>query len=373
MNPAAPIRVVICPDSFKGTCTATEVAHAIRTGWAGVRSDDEIVLAPMADGGEGTRHAFHLANPTQPVVELAELCGIETLTTLNPFGASTRPFGEQIARQLHHLSHSSSDNSHHQAEPTTPTTLYLGIGSSASTDCGAGMLQGMGIRILDKNGHDIADGLTGVATAEKIDITPAATVLSHLNHTQLAVITDVTAPLLGAGGAVQAFGSQKGLTPQDFPAAEAALERFAHLIADALPHTPPLDLPGAGAAGGVGFALACLGAQLLPGAEHVAQAIDLKTHIAHADVVITGEGRFDATSQQGKVPTTVLRLSQQHDTECLLIAGTIPHNTPTADFAASIGLTDIVPTEQALNQPRTAIAQAAAQLAQHYPQRLAHS
>ena len=379
--------VVVCPDSFKGSLNSDDVAHAIAAGWRQVCPEDTLILSPMADGGEGTRRAFNTARPEAKVVELAELCGIELYEELDPWHAGTAPFGDALreailaaheefqagaARAEHNQSEQDSTENAQQklgpAEDSRPI-VYVGIGSSASTDCGAGMLQALGVSIKDASGQPIAAGLEGVASAASIDLSPAADVLGALCDVDIHVITDVTAPLLGPRGAVQAFGPQKGLKTVEFDEAEAAIERFADLLRDAFAkHRPSgsdahhltrhdagtnycdadlsITTPGVGAAGGVGFALKALGAELLPGAGHVAEAIRLEEQIARADLVITGEGAFDATSLQGKVPAAVKQIADDHGVPCALVAGVIKDDDAAGVFRAVMNLSELAGSVQ---------------------------
>ncbi|PRQ12263.1 glycerate kinase [Corynebacterium sp. 13CS0277] len=331
---AHPLRVVFCPDSFKGTLDAASVAEAMRRGWVAARPGDADTceLVPMADGGEGTRRAFQHARPEATVVELAELCGIERFSTLDPWGAGTRPLGERLREELLRVAATTRDRDEHRG---MRPVVYLGIGSSASTDCGAGMLQGLGVSITDAAGAPIAPGLAGVATARGVDFRSAADVLEALARVDLQVITDVRAPLVGPQGAAQAFGPQKGLAAADMNAADEAVLRFARLLQETAPVHAEVTAPGAGAAGGVGFACLSLGAELLPGAAHMATALCLAEKIRRADYVVTGEGAFDATSLQGKVPAAVLELCTAAATPCALVAGIIREDAPTAAFAAA--------------------------------------
>lgn len=380
--------VVVCPDSFKGSLNSDDVAHAIAAGWRQVCPEDTLILSPMADGGEGTRRAFNTARPEAKVVELAELCGIELYEELDPWHAGTAPFGEVLreailathqefqasvaGRKRDQHEQDATDNAQQKLGPSEDSRpiVYVGIGSSASTDCGAGMLQALGVSIKDAEGQPIAAGLEGVASAASIDLSPAADVLGALRDVDIHVITDVTAPLLGPRGAVQAFGSQKGLKPVDFDHAEAAIERFADLLLEAFTKHPPacpnvhrharpdaganacaVDLsittPGVGAAGGVGFALKALGAGLLPGAGHVAEAIGLEEQIARADLVITGEGAFDATSLQGKVPAAVKQIADGHGVPCALVAGAIRDDDAAGVFRAVMNLSELAGSARA--------------------------
>ena len=201
------------------------------------------------------------------MVELASTSGIELLGSppkLRPWDADTRGFGEAIAAALSH----------------GVSRLLLGIGSSASTDGGAGMLTALGARFTDAAGRPIAPGARGLATVAHADLRD----LAPLPPGGVTVLTDVTSPLLGPRGAAAVFGPQKGAAPGDIPLLDTALARLAELLGG------DPDVPGSGAAGGTGFGLLAWGARLVPGAEAVAKLIDLPERIAAASLVITGEG-----------------------------------------------------------------------------------
>jgi glycerate kinase len=343
-SPGGALRVVVAPDSFKGSASAVAVASALAAGWRSVRPGDELVLRPMADGGEGTLDALAVAHPTAQrmpvtvlgpadapvaahwllvtasdatrtgIVELAGTSGIELLTSLRPLDAHTRGFGEAIAAAL----------------DAGVDRLVLAIGGSASTDGGAGLLTALGARLTDADGTPIPAGARGLAALAQADLSD----LRPLPPGGAIVLTDVTSPLLGPAGAVAVFGPQKGLTPATSPAVETSLTRYAALLA------PPAlsTTEGAGAAGGAGFGLLAWGATLEPGAAAVARELGLAEATAGADVVITGEGRFDGQSEAGKVPTHVRDLAASAGARPALVAGLI--DAEPAGFAASAALVD---------------------------------
>lgn len=345
-----PRTIVFAPDSFKGSIGAAEAARALAHGWATARPDDVTVLRPMADGGEGTLAAFAAAvpgarrmpvtvhgpdgRPTDAawlllpatpglprgtgVVELASTSGIELLGDRRlPWDAGTRGFGEAIAAALDH----------------GVDRLVLGIGSSASTDAGIGMLSALGARFVDAGGRDVPSGLRGLEQVERSD----AGGLRRPPRGGAVVLSDVVNPLLGPTGAAAVFGPQKGI--DDVPRAEAALGRFAATV--------PVDAatPGAGAAGGTGFALLAWGAGMVPGAPEVAELIGLPAAVAEASVVVTGEGAFDAQSAAGKAPAHVASLAAASGTPVMLVAGRIEGDT--SGFAASVSLTELAGSPQA--------------------------
>ncbi|WP_309065567.1 glycerate kinase [Microbacterium sp.] len=345
-------RVVIAPDSFKGSIGAAAAAQAIADGWAAVDLAADLVLRPMADGGEGTVAAFEAAVPGArrmpvrvegpagnavdadwlllpasdeapygtAVVDLASTSGIELLHDLRPFDADSTGFGQAIAAAMDH----------------GVSRLVLGIGSSASTDGGTGMLRALGARFLDENGEQVPRGARGLGRIHSIDLSAVRRAPETL------VLTDVTNPLTGPRGAAAVFGPQKGLVDgQDRATVDAALERLAALLG--------LDAatPGAGAAGGVGGALLAWGARLLPGAGEVARLIHLPGAVAEADIVITGEGSYDGQSGDGKVPSFVAGLAGNAGARALLVAGRIAPDADTSLFAASASLTDLAGSAEA--------------------------
>lgn len=336
--------IVVAPDSFKGSATATEMAAALAEGWASERPGDRVILAPMADGGEGTLDAFEAAvpgaqrNPVRvlgpagaPVeaswlmlpdgtalVELAETSGLERMPVLDPFAAHTLGFGEAIAAAL----------------AAGARALLLAIGGSSSTDGGAGALSALGGRFVDAAGSDIPHGNTGLHRIDLADLSG----LVALPPGGVRILSDVTSPLLGPDGAAAVFGPQKGATAQDVPVLESGLRRFAEAVRASGSPVDPGE-PGAGAAGGTGFGLLLWGARMAPGATAVGEALGLPATIGGADFVITGEGRFDSQSAAGKVPTYVGGLAREAGVPVLLAAGSI--QAPTDGFAAAVALADL--------------------------------
>lgn len=361
-------RVVLAPDSFKGTITAADAAASLAEGWASIDSTATFVHRPMADGGEGTVAAFAAAvagavrvpvvvdgpagapietswlllpaTPGSPggtaVVDLASTSGIELLDELRPWDADTTGFGQAIAAALDH----------------GVSRLVVGIGSSASTDGGTGMLSALGARFLDAAGAPVARGARGLADIASVDLSALRTA------PEVRVLTDVTNPLIGARGAAAVFGPQKGLAGDDIAPMNAALARLAELL------TLDPQLPGTGAAGGTGGALVVWGATLAPGAAEVAELIGLTDAIAHADVVITGEGSYDGQSGDGKVPSFIAGLAASAGASALLAVGRITDDSDPALFAASASLTELAgSSDAALAEPARWLRAAGAMLA----------
>ena len=311
---------VIAPDSFKGSLSAHEAADAIADGWRSVRPDDELVLLPQADGGEGTLDAVEAAvtgavrrsaglvtgpdgRPVSAqwlelpdgtaVLELAQSSGLPLMTRPDPVGATTRGLGEVIR----------------SAAESGMTRFVVGLGGSASTDGGAGALAALGLELVDEQGELVADGGRGLSRI-------VGARLDHLQATgPMTLLTDVTAPLLGPTGAAAVFGPQKGASPDEVRELEAALHHFAELLGG------DPSAAGSGAAGGTAYGLATvLHAAIVPGADYIAELTGLTAAIERADVLLTGEGSFDAQSHGGKV---VGQLLASADVTIGVIAGRV--------------------------------------------------
>lgn len=355
----SPRTIVIAPDSLKGSATAADAAVAIAEGWVRTAPSDSFVLRPMADGGEGTLDAFEKAVPgaqrmsvrvTGPagtavttswlrlpateelpggtgVVEIASTSGIELLgDERRPFDASTLGFGQAIAAAL----------------AAGVSKLVLGIGSSASTDGGVGMLTALGARFFNDFGASVAPGAAGLEELVSADLSA----LKPLPAGGVQVLSDVTNPLRGSTGAAAIFGPQKGLDEEGVERADAGLGR---LVA-ALDRADLADVEGAGAAGGTGFGLLVWGAQLVPGSAAIAELTGLASDIARADLVVTGEGRYDGQSEAGKAPAHVAQLARAAGVPVALVAGAIQADT--SGFSAAESLTEIAgSTDAALADP----------------------
>jgi glycerate kinase len=324
------LSIVIAPDSFKGSLPAAAVAEAMAAGWASVRPDDSLVLLPQADGGEGTVDAIEAAitgsvrraaGPvTGPdgrtvagewlelpggiaVVELAQSCGLPLMQQLLPLTASTRGLGEVLAH----------------AVASGVDSIRIALGGSASTDGGSAALAALGLRLLDAAGAPLADGAAALTTLARLDST-------HLLAPPpggVTLLTDVDAPLLGPGGAAAIFGPQKGATPAEVLQLDAALARFAELLGG------DASEPGAGAAGGTGYGFAAAwGGVVASGSAAIADLTGLPGALGRADVVITGEGRFDQQSLLGKVVGHTLDLAADRGTRTAVIAGQLSSTPP---------------------------------------------
>ena len=298
-------RVLIAPDKFKGSLTAAEVAAALRIGMLRIAPDLEVDVVPVADGGDGTVDAAVAAGFTRvpvtasgptggsvstsyarrgdtAVVEVADVCGLVRLPGApKPLSASSRGAGEVIAAAV-------AAGARH---------VVLGIGGSASTDGGAGILQAMGARLTDRSDRDIEPGGLGLFEIASIDLAPLR---ERLNGVTFSVACDVDNPLTGPTGAAAVYGPQKGATGDQVAFLDLALGLFADVVA-ATTGSDRRSAPGAGAAGGIGFAmLALLDATLRPGIELVLELAGYDARVAEASLVVTGEGSLDEQTLHGK-------------------------------------------------------------------------
>jgi glycerate kinase len=346
------VRVLLAPDKFKGTLTAAQVAGHLARGLASVDPSLEIRTVPVADGGDGlldavvacgfTRVGVVAAGPdgrprptsyavrgSEAVVEMAEICGLTLLGEDRvPMTATSRGLGEAIAAALD----SDADR------------ILVGIGGSASTDGGAGVLCGLGARILDAQGDDVPDGGEALARAAVLDLHGLHPRLRPgPGRAELLVACDVDNPLTGVGGAAAVYGPQKGADPGQVAVLDSALTTWADLVAGTLGRDLR-DTPGAGAAGGVGFAaLGCLGATLRPGAPLVQDLTGLDDALEATDLVLTGEGSLDEQTLNGKAPAAVAAAARRHGVPVFAVAGRCLldyDRLRAAGFAAAFTLTE---------------------------------
>ena len=341
------MRILIAPDKFKGSLPAVRVAAAVAAGLSAAASAGmQLTTMPVADGGDGTVDAAVAAGfrrvpvvasgPTgQPVrtsyarrgdlalIELATVCGLERLPggQLAPMDASSYGVGEVLRAAL----------------DAGARELVLAIGGSASTDGGIGLLQGLGARVLDRGGAPLGRGGAALRTAAELDLSglPAA-----LTGTRITLAADVANPLTGPDGAAAVFGPQKGATAEQIVTLDAGLRHWADLVT-ATTGTDWSGAPGAGAAGGVGFAaLAVLGADRRPGIELVLELLGFGPALDQADLVITGEGSLDTQSLSGKAPIGVARAAADRGVPVIAVAG---RSTLSLDQARAAGISSIYP------------------------------
>jgi glycerate kinase len=315
-----PRTILIAPDSFKGSLTSVEVAQALADGWRRARPDDTILLCPLADGGEGTLAAIEAAGGWQR----------RTATVRDPLGREIRAKwlisddGRRAALEMAEASGLSRLLAH-ERDPIRATSIgtgdliraalnagvssiVLGIGGSATTDGGAGLLSGLGA---------MADRDSATADLGALD--------TRLATVELHVACDVSNPLCGPVGAAAVYGPQKGATPAHVEDLDRRLDRFADTL-ELVTGRPERLTPGAGAAGGVGYALLSIqdhfrAFALRPGIDLVMDATDFDARLARADLVITGEGRIDAQTAFGKTALGVARRAQAAGVACVAVGG----------------------------------------------------
>ena len=325
-SPSSPV-VVIAPDSFKGSLSAEQVAQAIASGISAPGPTRSVRICPMADGGEGTldamltsggeRRTLSVRGAAGPVrdahtalladgsaiIETAEVVGITDPVGMGvPVEArSTRGMGEAIRALL----------------DAGVRRFFVALGGSSTNDGGAGLLAGLGLKLFDAQDNELDATPEQLARLARVDVSQLD---ARLADTQFVGMSDVDNPLTGEHGATAVFGPQKGVKPEQVGTIDAALARFADLLEPALGRTAR-ELPGAGAAGGLGFALHMLGAQFEPGAETVARQIGLDAALEGADWLITGEGRSDVQTLHGKAPFIACRHAQAAGVPATLLSG----------------------------------------------------
>ena len=326
------MKIVIAPDSFKDSLSAQGVADAIALGLTGVWPDAQLVKCPMADGGEGTVESILAACEGQlrrtnvrgplgtpvdaawgwlpqsltAIIEMAEASGLQLVAPgqRDACVSSTYGTGELIRAAL----------------DAGAQRVILAIGGSATNDGGAGAMQALGVKLLDAREQTLAPGGLALAQLARIDLSELD---PRLARVRFDIAADVNNPLCGRHGASAIFGPQKGASAAQVEQLDRALGHFADQCAQVL-KSDVRDEPGSGAAGGLGFAAkAFLGAQFKAGVEVVAELVGLSEAVKGADLVITGEGRFDAQTLRGKTPFGVARIARQHGVPVIVIAGTL--------------------------------------------------
>jgi glycerate 2-kinase len=348
------MRVLVCPDKFRGTLTARQAGDAIARGWRRARPGDEVEVVPLADGGEGTLDALvpphdrlatrstrrvtgPLGEPVDAqygirgetaVIEMARASGLELIRAdaRDPLRTTSRGTGELMAAAL----------------DAGARRLLVCLGGSATNDGGVGMAAALGGRFVDAAGDAIGDGGGALVELARLDVTP---VLERLRGDEVVGVTDVDNPLCGPAGASAVFGPQKGASPEDVVVLDRALAHLAAIAARDL-GADRSEEPGAGAAGGLGFALlAFAGGRLRRGVDVVMEAVGFADRLAGASFVVTGEGSFDAGSLRGKVPAGVLEACGQAGVPAAILCGVATADAP---GRAVRTLVDLVGPEAAL-------------------------
>jgi glycerate kinase len=360
------MRVLIAPDKFAGTLTAVEAAQAIADGWARRAPADELDLAPMADGGPGFVDVLHASlggdllavTVTGPYgapvpgtvllvgrtayVESAQACGLHLTPEAerDPERATSRGVGELVAA----------------AVDAGATTVIVGLGGSGTNDGGAGMLAALGATAEPADALD--RGPSSLATLETVDLSQAR---SRVEGVDLVAATDVDNPLLGLIGATNVYGPQKGVAEDRKIAVDATLERLAAATDKKLALSP-----GAGAAGGLGYALMLLGGRREPGIGMVAAAVGLPERAARADLVVTGEGAFDFSSRSGKVPYGVAQVAADAVRPCIALAGRVligSREMRALGVESAYAVADLVGEQASFADPAGTLAQLAERVA----------
>ena len=356
------MRVLVAPDKFAGTLTAVEAARAVADGWSCQAPDDDLDLAPMADGGPGFVDVLHealggdlvaatvtgphreqvpgavLCRGARAWVESAQACGLALTGGDRTESATTWGVGELVL----------------QAIGAGATHIVVGLGGSGTNDGGAGLLGALGAtadRPLD-GGVTALDGITSVDLATPRD---------RLRGVTITCASDVDSPLTGLFGATRTFGPQKGIPEERLPAVDGVLEQ----LAAATDRRTSLA-KGAGAAGGLGFALLLLGAERRPGFDVVAEAVDLPARARAADLVLTGEGAFDFSSRSGKVPYGVASVAAEAVRPCVALAGRVlvgAREMRALGIESAYSLVDLVGEERALEDPAGSLRQLAERVA----------
>ena len=326
------MKVVIAIDSLKGSLSSMEAGMAIKDGILAAKPDAEVIVKPLADGGEGTTDALiegmngeridltvtgpmhtpvdayygYLKDTNTAVMEMASAAGITLVpdSEKNPLLATSYGVGEMI----------------NDAIQRGCRNFIIGIGGSVTNDGGIGMLKALGVRFLDENDEDAGEGGQALAKVARIDVSGMNPLLKEC-HIQGAC--DVNNPLCGENGSTYVYGPQKGVTEDMKKTLDEAMAHFARVTSETL-ENDYLNTPGAGAAGGLGYAfLAYTGAALTPGIELILDAVGLEEELSSADVVVTGEGRLDFQTAMGKAPVGVARLAKKYNAKVIAFAGSV--------------------------------------------------
>jgi glycerate kinase len=326
------VKIVLAPDSFKGSLTAPEVCDAIARGLVRAIPGIETIARPMADGGEGTldavlaavgtrgvrehedvtgaagdrlRAAYGVVDGTTAVIEVAQIVGITDADGMRAHveDRTTRGVGALVARLV----------------DRGIRRFMVGLGGSSTNDGGSGLLHALGVRLYDDTGREVAPTPRGLASVARVD---AGGIGERLRGVEISIMSDVDNPLCGSMGATAIFGPQKGVQASDIPRIDETLRRFADVAQHAL-RNEVAERPGSGAAGGLGFALQLVGGTMRSGAEVVADLVRLDDALASADWAITGEGRSDRQTLLSKAPFVVARHANTLGVPVTLLSGAV--------------------------------------------------
>ncbi|MER5429388.1 glycerate kinase [Streptomyces sp. NPDC002588] len=346
--------MLVAADKFKGSLTAVQVAERVTAGLRRVVPDAEVEALPVADGGDGTvdaavaagfeRREVRVAGPLghevtaafalrggTAVVEMAEASGLQRLPAgvFAPLTASTYGSGELLRAAL----------------DAGAATIVFGVGGSATTDGGAGMLSALGARFLDEDGEPVSPGGGGLADLARADLSGLD---PRLSSVELILASDVDNPLTGPKGAPAVYGPQKGASPDDVEALDAALAHYAEVLEAAVgPKAAEyVDAPGAGAAGGIGYGALLLGARFRAGIEVMLDVLGFAPALERAELVITGEGSLDEQTLHGKAPAGVAAAARAAGKDVVAVCGRLalpPEALGRAGIRRAYPLTEVEP------------------------------
>ncbi len=368
------MRVLVAPDSFGGTLSAPEAARAIIEGWHRHAPDDVLTAAAMADGGPGLVDVLHAARGGRldvvtvrgplggdvPVtvlhvdgtafVESAQACGLHLVASKDPLHSSTFGVGQAVAA----------------AADAGATRVVVGLGGSATNDGGAGLLAALGATA----DAPLDGGPLALASVTAVDLAPA---VERLRGVELVIAADVDVALLGMFGATKTFGPQKGLTDAQIVEVDGWLDRFVVATCGPTPaQRRPADAQGAGAAGGLGFALMLLGGTVVSGIELVAETVGLTASAGEHDLVVTGEGTYDFSSRAGKVVHGVAAVAAAAARPCIVLAGQVlvgSREMRAMGVESAYGVTERVDVEHSMAEPARHLADLAERVARTWSPR----
>ncbi len=355
------MRVLFAPDKFAGTLSAVEAAAAMATGWARQAPGDELEQVPMSDGGPGFVDVLHAALGGEMVV----------VTVPDPYGAPV-PAAVLRVGDTAYVESAQAVGLHltpkEQRSPETASTtglgmvlaaavesgarrIVVGLGGSATNDAGAGLLAALGATAV---GGALDAGPRRLAEVESVDLARAR---ERLGGVELVAASDVDNPLLGINGATKIYGPQKGLTEERLVTVDGWLQHFAERSDRKL-----AAQKGAGAAGGLGFALMLLGATRSSGVAIVADAVGLADRMRGADLAVTGEGAFDFSSRSGKVPYGVAEVATEHLVPCIALAGQVlvgSREMRALGVESAYSMVELLGEERSFGAPAEALAELA--------------
>ena len=357
------MKITVLMDSFKGSLTSEEAGGAVKAGIESSGINADVIVFPFADGGEGTLNAFLKADKNSKkiktivsdplgrkieayygvlsddtaVIEIAQAAGLCLLSAneRNPIITSTKGVGQLLKHAIEH----------------GHRNFIVALGGSATNDCGIGMLTELGLRLLDKDGKPVSSGALGMSEVVSVE---DETFMSELKDCNVIIASDVNNPLYGPNGASYVFAPQKGASPEDVERMDSWMKHLSDIIKSRYKTASPQS-KGAGAAGGLGFAIQTfLNAKMLPGAEVLLNRTDIEKEISSSDLVITGEGSIDAQTTMGKAPARIAALAKKYDKRVIALAGCVKEG---AETCHDIGIDEIyqitpasMPLEEAMKR-----------------------